>query len=211
MNGAELNKKLERGLLGSSIKRLVIAKALAAPSDPERTRGVENSVTEQAHAVDAAWENGTLSIYARPEEGHIPKGPGLWIPYLGNVDDRSYGTYTPAMGNPSVSASWVGTGPFSGCYAVTLTTFQGKVFAHVVTKTEGCAVQPALTQAHHIANQITAPQLTQAALDKMKVSSGEGWCYVFWTKKGDNWWRRVLVTSVAEPGKIVSVGKRSEC
>ena len=140
MTGDQVNSKLERGVFGTYEIREFKATGgfhtLNSPEDPAYANGVADSVTQQAHRVDAAWDNAqkrlTISLSGA--------GPGYWIPYLGNgskiqvgmaqTDKRGLGAYTPVIAAGG-AISWVITGPFSGCSSAAFAPAGGKVFAHV--------------------------------------------------------------------------------
>lgn len=211
MNGEELNKKLERGVFGSSIKKLAGAwSTLEAPSDMTCANGVNDSVTQQQRRVDAVWD----SKHNKLTISNTPAGPGLWIPYLGNgmpnpvgvavTRLRGLGTYTDIIG---AGVSWVATGPFTGCYAVTFTPPGGKVFAHIITPAREYTADTPANQATNIANQVGAPTPNLAG---SQVKGG----YVFWTRIKGLWWRRVIHTAAAAGAMsqtVIFVEKRSVC
>ncbi len=220
MDGEEVNAKLERGWFGKvSIKKLHVAiNDLQQPSDPNCANGVNDSVTQQAHEVDATWTEDTGLLSITSSAG----GPGLWIPYMGNgmtasigvaqTANHGLGTYTPLVG--AGGASWVATGPFSGCYAVEFTVpgpGGGKVFAHVITA-EGQAhpaKEPA-AQVLDIANELNgAIPPTPDKLAASKPSGGIG--FVFWTLYKGSWWRREIFAGAGNPCTVFSVRIRQKC
>ncbi len=216
MNGQEINDKLERGLFGSyKIKHLAGTwSTLERPSDMTCANGVNDSVTQQARSVDAVWNPALKRLTIQAAAG----GPGLWIPYLGNgmpnavgvavTAGHGLGTYTPVVG--AAGASWVATGPFSGCHIVTLTVGGGKVFAHVISPAAGYPCAPPATQTIDIAYQVGAVPPTPAVLAASKVSGG-GIGFVFWTRLHGAWWRRVIKTGAGSPAKVISVERRQLC
>jgi hypothetical protein len=223
MNAQQLNKKLERGVFGASIKQLGgLWGALGAPSDTTYAHGAVDSVTQQARRVDATWNAANKRLTIQAAAG----GPGLWIPYLGNgvtelsrqaAIDAGGLAHTVGCGLGSYTqvgaggANWVATGPFSGCYAVTLTAPGGdKVFAHVITPAAGYTAADPVTQAVDIANQVGAIPPSPDELSNSKVTGG-GIGYVFWTRLNGIWWRRVIFAGVGNPATVMSVGRKKHC
>jgi len=215
MNGEELNNKLERGIFGASIKQLAGAwGALETPTDMTFANGVNDSVTQQDRRVEATWDSthNRLTIQA------AAAGDGLWIPYLGNgmrnavgvaqTPDHGLGTYTRAIGAGGVS--WVATGPFSGCYAVTFTAGGGKVFAHIITPAHNHTAADPVTQAVDIATEIGAIPPAPGELAAHQIS-GVGIGFIFWTRIKGVWWRRVINTGAGSPATVITVEKKKLC
>jgi len=201
LNGDQVNDKLERRLFGRYyIRELKAAPRFAdlqAPSDATFANGVADSVTEQAHRVDAAWNaaQNRLTISA------TPAGPGYFIPYIGNGSPnlvgmaqtlkRGLGAYTPVVGAGGPVISWVLTGPFSGCSTVAFSPLAGgRVFAHVITPSTGYTADTVANQVANIAGQVGAPAPVAGAVQRVSGGLGEG--YVFWTLYNGAWWRRVV-------------------
>lgn len=129
------------GLVG---KRIVIPNRFVfAAADKKYAYGVDDSVSEQVHSARATLGNDfNISI----SKADMQKGQGYWIPYLGNgatmgnnvgravTRYHGLGTYTPRI-TPGSSSTWVATGPFSGCYALSLRSKDDNdvVFGHVIT------------------------------------------------------------------------------
>jgi hypothetical protein len=197
MTGAEINSKLERGVLGRGAIRQLRGEfyQLQAPSDSTFSQGVVDSVTRQATGIDAAWDAKDNALTLRISFG----GPGLWIPYLGNgvksklvgvaqTLNHGLGTYTPPLVSGG-AISWVVTGPFSGCTAATFSPTGAKVFAHIITPGGGRTCDAVPNQIANIATQVNAPEPKDHALF---TPNGPGVGYVFWTYLSGGWYRRVL-------------------
>jgi hypothetical protein len=182
MNGQQLEACFGTGFSGVSTIR-VANQALSVPST--NVTSFDADVQEQCHAVTETFNSGTLSI--TPDAN----GDGLWIPWLGqgsaSSNGKGWGTYTSDVGN----ASWVATGPFSGCYAVGVTGGGSTRFAHIVTAGSGYTVASVDDQIQAVK---TATGLTTAKKIDM-TGSGEG--FVFFMLLGGVWkYRRVF----AAPG-----------
>ena len=208
MNGSEVNDKLERGILSSSIKFLKAIPgflALQTPSDLDFAEGTLDSVTEQSYRIDGAWDKSTKTLTLSKNVG----GSGLWIPYVGNgsvkavgiaqMARRGLGTYTPIVEGGG-GISWVVTGPFSGCHSAVFSSGNDKVFAHIVTAGDGYTADSVANQVEAIANSMGIP--VPPATDYPKVSAGAGEGFVFWTRIGATWYRRVVY---AFAGTVMSV------
>jgi hypothetical protein len=205
MDAEALNGYFENTIFSKAKASVLAGKwsHLEEPADLSAKSGVTDSVTEQAHLVDATWSeaNKTLTI------ARATAGKGYWIPYLGNgipgvgTDKRGLGTYSPAVGSGS-TISWVATGPFSGCYAVALSGTAGMVFAHVITAASGYTCEKPEQQLADIAQTVGAqnPGLGQKA-------SGNGLGFVFWTRIKGVWYRREVF--IMPTGMVNSVGKKS--
>lgn len=210
MNGNEVNSHLERGLFGKApIKRLIINYPLNILSDDQFLSGHDNSVTQQAVRIDADWDdnNKILSLV------QANAGPGLWIPWIesspqtytgaGKTPGRGLGTYTPVL-DPNIT--WVASGPFSGCYAV---SFYGAalnhwVFAHIVTSTP-TSPYPTDTVDNQIANISNQTGLPVRKRQLITVNGGSG--FIFWTLRNGTWCRRVIW---ALQGEVKHVGQRED-
>ncbi len=213
MIGTQINHYLERGIFGKyKIRELKAAppgfSALNSPSDGAFVNGVVDSVTEQAHRIDAVWDNPNKRLTLH---SHIA-GHGYWIPYLGNGSQvsvgmaqtalRGLGAYTPTIlvGGP---ISWVVTGPFSGCSSVSFTVGGGgKVFAHAITPAHNYT-------ADTVANQVIniAAQTASVAGAPQTVTGGAGEGFVFWAYINATWYRRVVW---AFAGKVNAVDRKSQ-
>jgi len=208
MTGTQVNSKLERGLFGkydiAELKANPNWTALQPPSDPAYAHGVADSVSEQYHRIDAAWDAAnkrlTLSLNAA--------GGGYWIPYLGNgaahlagvaqTAKRGLGTYTPLMAGGAIT--WAATGPFSGCHTAAFSPAGGRVFAHVITPADGYTADTVVNQVANIAAQVGAAVPAATAVKQVVNPAGEG--FVFWTLVSGVWYRRVVY---AWAGKVTAV------
>lgn len=222
MTGEELNEKFERGLFGRSAIKKLFFKGLEIPQDKEFTDGVEDSVTKQQHPVSAVWNSADKSVTISLDPLH---GTGLWIPYLGigyskpkgmaKTKARGLGTYTASLPAGAAGYTWVATGPFSGCYAVTFTVDGSrKVFAHIITPAAGATAESVDKQATDIADSVGAPRLSADQLQECLVKPKEGVGYVFWTLINGVWWRRVIgciEPAGASEHPVNSVGTKQIC
>jgi len=213
MNGAQINQRLERGLFGSYEIRELHANTgftpLQTPPDLTFANGVVDSVTEQAHRIDAAWDG----VHKRLTLSLNAAGEGYWIPYVGNgavnligmaqTARRGLGTYTPviAAGGP---VSWVVTGPFSGCSSAAFSTPGGMVFAHLISPATGYTADTLANQETNVAAQVAAAPPTGHV---QQVLSGTGEGYVFWTYFNATWYRRVVW---AYAGTVRGVDSRTQ-
>lgn len=213
MTADEINDKLERGAFGKyEIKTLKAHpgfRSLQIPSDLNFQHGVADSVTEQYHRIDAAWNNSTKTLTLGLNGG----GPGYFIPFIGNgaaqlagvaqTASRGLGSYTPVIARGG-GISWVVTGPFSGCYTADFFAPGGKVFAHLATVGVGYTADTVHNQVTNIAAQVNAHVPGHGHL-KQVLGPGEG--YVFWTKIQGSWYRRVIYTIT---GKVDSVEAKTQ-
>jgi hypothetical protein len=214
MTGQQVNDKLERGIFGATIRQFActaLNASMQKPSDPTYATGVNDSVTQQANRIDAAWDNAqkklTLSLN--------PAGPGYWIPYIGNgvptrdgipyvavgvaqTAKRGLGAYTPVVGAGAIS--WVATGPFSGCSLADYSAAAGRVFAHLISPAEGYTAATIATQNADIAAQTGAPAAAGIHLQQVVNPVGEG--YVFWTLVGANWYRRIIYVAAGNVTQV---------
>ncbi len=217
IGGAAIDAKLDRGFLARhDIQKLRFEAGVDAPSDLTfaADRGANNSVTEQHNRVIANWDDNTKEMTLAVSGG----GDGYFIPYVGNpagdashssqagvaqMYNRSLGSYVK-VDDPAIE--WVATGPFSGCYASTFRTGDGKVaFAHIVTPISKDKPETADTvdnQKMHIENLVGA---LRDRTDCPKMSPADGFGYVFWIKLDGAWTRR-LVTVLG--GEVQTVGRR---
>jgi hypothetical protein len=197
VTGQQINSKLSRGLLGKyAIKKLGFSVyQLQVPSDTAFLRGAADSVTEQYHVIDAVWNDTEKKLTLSPSV----TGEGYWIPYIGNgasesaltgmaqTKGRGLGTYTRAT---AAGISWVVTGPFTGCYTASFSTPNGKSFAHVVTPDPPYTADGVPNQVANIATQLGITAADAGSLKQVLNPAGEG--FVFWTRIGAAWYRRVI-------------------
>jgi hypothetical protein len=199
MTGDQINAKLERGLFGKyDIKEFKATPGFAglnSPSDATFATGVADSVTQQAHRIDATWD----ATHKRLTLNTNAAGEGYWIPYLGNGAGalagmaqtalRGLGAYTPAVAAGG-GISWVVTGPFSGCHHASFTAGGNKVFAHVITPADGYTSDTVANQLTNIAAQVGAAVPGAGQTGQVVNGAGEG--FVFWMRVAGSWYRRIV-------------------
>lgn len=218
MTGAEINQRLERSWWFGCYYDIRELKAnpgfatLQVPSDLTFAQGVVDSVSEQAHRIDADWDDVNKRLTLSLNAG----GEGYWIPYLGNgpsnlvgmaqTANHGLGTYTPVIA-PGSPISWVVTGAFSGCSSASFKTPAGMHFAHLITPPEtGVTCDTIANQRANVAAQLNIPA-TAPDVQVQQVLSGTGEGYVFWTFFDATWHRRVVW---AFGGKVKAVDRRTK-
>jgi len=177
LNGEQLNEQFGNGF--SPVKSItgfnnaLLNQASAPISNPNA------DVQEQQIQASIGFKASTGELTLASAE----KGEGLWIPYLGNgkggVGDKGWGAYTKFVND----ATWVGTGPFSGCYVA---AFHGAGwrFAHLITPASGHDCAP-------VDKQISAIQeASKTALYQKWPMQGAGLGLAFFMKIGGVWMRR---------------------
>ncbi|MBV8571149.1 MAG: hypothetical protein JO319_11090 [Acidobacteriaceae bacterium] len=177
LNGKQLNEQFGSGF--SPVKSITGFNdpSLNKPSAPVKNAGadVQEQQIQAAISFDAA--TGALKLVSASD------GEGLWIPYLGNGEGgpgkKGWGTYSKLV----TDASWVGTGPFSGCYVA---AFQGAGFrfAHLITEASG---HPCATVDQQIA---AIEDASKAALYQKWPMQGVALGLAFFMKVDGSWVRR---------------------
>lgn len=167
--------------------------ALNQPATPVADATVD--VSEQQHSVDVTFGGGTLKI------APTPNGDGLWIPYLGNGSgapgSKGWGTYSKEV----TTASWVATGPFSGCFVAAFSGGADKRFAHLITPAAGYL-------AASVDGQLGAIQAATGAASYEKwPMTGIGLGLAFFMKVGGGWRRRFVY--VAPHGPVMQMNASS--
>ncbi len=177
LNGEQLNEqfgtgfspvKSITGFSHSSLNRP--SPAIDNPTASVQERQIQASISFTA-------STGELKLVSASD------GEGLWIPYLGNGKggdgDKGWGTYSKLV----TDATWVGTGPFSGCYVAAFLG-AGFRFAHLITAALGhpCA---------SVDEQIAAIEgASKASLYQKWPMQGAALGLAFFMKIGGSWVRR---------------------
>jgi hypothetical protein len=195
MTGAQLNECFGTGF--SPVKSIKGFNAMALNKPAGDIVGGEADVYQQQHAADIMYDakSGTLTIAASSA------GQGLWIPYLGNGKGtpgaKGWGTYSDNV----TKASWVATGPFSGCYVAAFSGKGGKRFAHLITPAGGY-------KAATVDNQIKAIKAATGSklLGKWPMT-GTGLGLAFFMNVGGAWCRRFAW--VGPGGNLVQINAKS--
>ena len=206
MDGDTLNGYFERGFFGKSeIQKLAAIPGWSELGKPSQTPipVADTIVSEQHHRIDATWadESKTLTLSKNSVDGK-----GLWIPYLGNgypvtADSRGIGTYTRNIGGALDNASWVATGPFSGCHVAVFTSGTDKVFAHVITPAHNHPCATVDEQMEELRTRVGVEG------NNWKVPAVGGLGYVFFTKINGTWY--VRTSEFSQGGVKVTIGKKS--
>lgn len=209
MNGKQLDAKLAR----SAWKKVSAAKKLVCPYLIRevvanlQAPGVQDSVSQQVHRVDARWSEPQKSL----EIFQSNTGPWYCIPYLGKgipnvgTPGRGLGTYTPLIA-PGGAISWVITGPFSGCHAMTFSSGAHKAFAHVVTVSNGPGIYTAAPVDTQIAD---IEQMLNARLrDRERPDTGGRWGFVLWTYIDNVWYRRTVLVKYGGWDVLLSLPRK---
>lgn len=177
LNGEQLNEQFGTGF--SPVKSITgyNNSSLNQPSPPITNPAADVQEQQIQAAISFTASTGELKLVS------ASNGEGLWIPYLGNgkggPGDKGWGTYSKL----ATDATWVGTGPFSGCYVA---AFQGPGFrfAHLITEAAG---HPCAT----VDKQIAAiEQASKASLYQKWPMQGAAFGLAFFMKIGGSWVRR---------------------
>jgi hypothetical protein len=195
MDGQQLDQCFGSGF--SKVKAVKVTfQTLSVPTSPINDGAAH--VSEQQHRAEAVFDGttGTLKITKDPN------GEGLWIPWLGQGTNQNglkgVGTYTQEVTN----ASWVATGPFSGCYAVAYWGGGGMRFAHIVTPGSGYQTASVDEQINAIAGA------TGAAKSEKYSMNGNGEGIAFFLKIGSAW-RRRFVWVAPGSGMVMQMNAKS--
>lgn len=172
---------------------------LNRPSSPILLPDADVQEQQVQASITFAADTGELKIVSAAD------GEGLWIPYLGNGKgkdgDKGWGTYSRIVND----ATWVATGPFSGCYVA---AFQGAGyrFAHLVTSgpTSG---HPCATVDAQIA-AITAASGAGSYQKWPMTGLGNGLGLAFFMKVNGFWRRRFLWISLIGPS-VIQINSKS--
>ncbi len=179
LTGEQLNAQFGTGFSPVKWVKGYNHPSLNIPSPPIDDPAADVQERQVKVSIDFTASTGELKLTPAND------GEGLWIPYLGNGKgkdgDKGWGTYSKIVND----ATWVATGPFSGCYVA---AFQGAGFrfAHLVTPALGhpCATVDA---------QIAAIQTASgAALYQKWPMQGVGLGIAFFMKVKGSWQRRFL-------------------
>jgi hypothetical protein len=195
LTGEQLDAQFGEGFSPVKSVKGINQAALNMPSSP--ILHPEGDVQEQQvqASITFSADTGELKIVS------AAAGEGLWIPYLGNgkgkEGDRGWGTYSKIVND----ATWVATGPFSGCYVA---AFQGAGFrfAHLITKAAG---HPCET----VDNQIAAITAASGAVlyGKWSMQGLQGLGVAFFMKVNGFWRRRSVW--VLPDGSVVQINSKS--
>jgi hypothetical protein len=157
----------------------------------------EIDVTEQGHPASISADSTTGALTIAP----AAQGEGLWIPYLGNgkgqPGSKGWGTFCSAAG----TASWVATGPFSGCYVASFIGTE-RWFAHLITPAAGY-------RAASVEDQIAAIKKATGSANVTKwPMNGSGLGLAFFMNDGGSWKRRFVW--VDPSGSVMQMNAKSE-
>jgi hypothetical protein len=167
---------------------------LNRPSSPiaDDTADVQEQQVETSVDFNAA--TGELKLTA------AANGEGLWIPYLGNgkgtEGDKGWGTYSKVVSQ----ASWVATGPFSGCFVAAFLG-PGMRFAHLITPAHKYTAASVDQQIASIERAAPAPLYAKWPMD------GSGLGLAFFLKIGGAWHRRFVW--VGPGGNVMQMNAKS--
>jgi len=199
LTGAQLDVQFGSGF--SPVKSVagINHASLNMPSSPIARANEGADVQEQQiqASITFSADTGELKIVSAAD------GEGLWIPYLGNGKgkdgDRGWGTYSKIVND----ATWVATGPFSGCYVA---AFQGAGFrfAHLIT-TSPTSGHPCATVDEQIAAIVAA---SGTVLYQKWAMKGLGLGLAFFMKVDGSWRRRFLWLSM-QGSSVVQINSKS--